>query len=68
MKSRSAVVLVATFMVLAFSVSTRVKAFNAGPPKVSIASLEHSFGTVKPGTPLTFSFKVKNEHSPIAYL
>jgi len=29
-------------------------------PKLAITSLEHSFGTVKPGTPLNFTFKVKN--------
>jgi hypothetical protein len=26
-----------------------------------IASPEHSFGAVKPGTPLTYTFKIKNE-------
>ncbi|HEV8486768.1 MAG TPA: DUF1573 domain-containing protein [Blastocatellia bacterium] len=61
MKSRTAVVLVPIFMVLAFSVSARVKAFHAGPPRLAIASLEHSFGSVKPGTPLTYTFKIKNE-------
>jgi len=30
-------------------------------PKLMIASLEHSFGAVKPGTPLTFSFQVRND-------
>ena len=59
MKSRTAVV-VSVFMVLAFSVSARVKAFHAGPPKLAIASLEHSFGSVKPGQPLTYTFKIKN--------
>ncbi len=34
----------------------------AGPaPKVVIESLEHQFGNVKPGTPLTYTFKVKNK-------
>ena len=61
MKSRIAVVLVSIFMMLAFSVSARVKAFHTGPPKLAIASLEHSFGTVKPGTPLSYTFKIKNE-------
>ena len=60
MKSRTAVVVVSVFMVLAFSVSARVKAFHAGPPKLAIASLEHSFGSVKPGQPLTYTFKIKN--------
>lgn len=60
MKSRTAVVLVPLFMFLALSVSAGVKAFSAGP-RLAIASLEHSFGTVKPGTPLSFTFKIKNE-------
>jgi len=60
MKSRKAVVLVPIFMILALSVSARVKAFSAGP-RLAIASLEHSFGTVKPGTPLSYTFKIKNE-------
>jgi archaellum component FlaG (FlaF/FlaG flagellin family) len=29
-------------------------------PECSIASTEHSFGAVKPGTPLTYSFVIKN--------
>ena len=31
-----------------------------GAPKLVIASMEHSFGNVKAGTPLKYSFKVKN--------
>ena len=34
---------------------------TAEAPNLVIASLEHSFGTVKPGTPLTFAFQIKNE-------
>jgi hypothetical protein len=30
-------------------------------PKLAINSFEHSFGTIKPGTPLNFTFKVKNQ-------
>ncbi len=30
-------------------------------PKLVIASPEHAFGKVKPGTPLTHTFKVRNE-------
>lgn len=30
-------------------------------PKMTISSLEHSFGVVKPGTPLTYTFKIGNE-------
>ncbi len=33
----------------------------ANGPKVAIASMEHSFGTVKAGTPLKYSFVIKNE-------
>jgi hypothetical protein len=29
-------------------------------PKLAMVSFEHSFGTVKPGTPLKFTFRVKN--------
>jgi hypothetical protein len=33
-----------------------------GPsPKVEIAALEHEFGKVKPGTPLTYTFKIQNK-------
>ncbi|MEP7273582.1 MAG: DUF1573 domain-containing protein [Acidobacteriota bacterium] len=31
------------------------------PPHLTIESMEHSFGKVKPGTPLRFSFVVNNE-------
>jgi len=31
-----------------------------GSPKLSIPALEHSFGSVKAGTPLTYSFEIKN--------
>jgi hypothetical protein len=41
----------------AFSVSAQ----NSGTPRLSIPSLEHSFGSVKAGTPLTYSFEIKNE-------
>ena len=30
-------------------------------PKAVIAALEHDFGKIKPGTPLTYTFTVKNE-------
>jgi hypothetical protein len=30
-------------------------------PRLAITSLEHSFGIVKPGTPLSFTFKVSNQ-------
>jgi hypothetical protein len=34
---------------------------DAGSPKLTMDSVVHDFGTVVSGTPLTFTFKVKNE-------
>lgn len=56
MKSRTAFV-VLSLMIFVFSVSAQ----DGGKPKLSIPSLEHSFGSVKAGTPLTYSFQIKNE-------
>ncbi len=57
MKSGRAFAAVAFLLMFAFSVSAQ----NSGTPKLSIPSLEHSFGSVKAGTPLTYSFEIKNE-------
>ena len=57
MKSRSAFAAVAFLLMFVFSVSAQ----SPATPKVSIKSLEHSFGEVKAGTPLTYSFVIKNE-------
>ena len=38
-----------------------VSAQDNAKPKLSIPSLEHSFGSLKAGTPLTYSFQIKNE-------
>ena len=57
MKSRSAFAAAAFLLMFVFSVSAQ----NAATPKMSIPSLEHSFGSVKAGTPLTYSFVIKNE-------
>jgi len=57
MRSRSVFVAVAFLLTLVFSVSAQ----NPAAPKLSIPSLEHSFGSVKAGTPLTYSFEIKNE-------
>lgn len=48
---------VLSLMIFVFSVSAQ----DAGKPKLSIPSLEHSFGSVKAGTPLSYSFQIKNE-------
>ncbi|HET9529564.1 MAG TPA: hypothetical protein VFQ92_04385 [Blastocatellia bacterium] len=34
-----------------------------GSPRLVIASFTHDFGEVKPGTPLKYSFKIRNEGS-----
>jgi len=57
MKSRTVFVAVAFMLMSVFSVSAQ----DAGKPKLSIPSLEHSFGSVKAGTPTTYSFEIKNE-------
>ena len=56
MKSRTAFVVLSLLM-FAFSVSAQ----DGGKPRLSISSLEHSFGSVKAGTPLTYVFQIKNE-------
>lgn len=57
MKSKTAFAAIASLLLLVFSVSAQ----DVGKPKVSIPSLEHSFGSVKAGTPLTYSFEIKND-------
>jgi hypothetical protein len=57
MKSRTAVVAVAFLLMVAFSASAQ----ESGKPKLSIPSVEHSFGSVKAGTPIVYSFEIKNE-------
>lgn len=34
-----------------------------GTPKLAIAQTSHDFGEIKAGTPLKYSFKIKNEGS-----
>ena len=60
MKSTLTIVLFALLMVSAFSVAASENP-QPGGPKLVIASLEHSFGKVKPGTPLTYTFTIKNQ-------
>ncbi len=59
MKSRIAFVVLALLVLSAFSVSAQDT--SVGSPRLVTASLEHSFGAVKPGTPLTYTFQIKNE-------
>jgi len=60
MRSKLTLVLFALLLVPAFSVAARENP-QPGSPKLVIASLEHSFGTVKAGEPLSYTFTIKNE-------
>lgn len=62
-KSLRMVVGIALVLALAISaVAQETQATtDAGSPKLTIDSVVHDFGTVVSGTPLTFTFKVKNE-------
>lgn len=60
MKLRTMFALLVLSTMLAFSVFANNES-PAGGPRVAIKSLEHSFGAVKPGTPLKYTFEVKNE-------
>ena len=57
MKSRTSFVVLSLLLVFVFSAAAQ----EAGKPRLSIPSLEHSFGSVKAGTPLNYSFEIKNE-------
>ena len=59
MKSRTAFVVLA--LVVMFALSAAAQESPVGSPRLVTASLEHSFGAVKPGTPLTYTFQIKNE-------
>jgi hypothetical protein len=50
-----------TPMVSAMAGGNQPAPLAGGAPKLVIAALEHSFGNVKAGTPLKYSFKIKNE-------
>jgi uncharacterized protein DUF1573 len=56
MKSRSAFVVLSLLLLFVFSVSAQ----DSGKATLSIPALEHSFGSVKAGTPLNYSFEIKN--------
>ena len=52
-------ILAAASVVLATGKPARPE--GEGKPELSIAAMDHSFGTVKAGTPLTYSFVLKNK-------
>jgi len=57
MKLRTGLAVLSLLSIFVFAVSAQ----DGGHPALSIPSLEHSFGSVKAGTPLTYSFQIKNE-------
>jgi hypothetical protein len=62
LRPKATLALLPLLLLSVFAVTTDQKAAaNVAKPKLVIESLEHSFGTVKPGTPLTFTFKVANQ-------
>jgi hypothetical protein len=58
MRSKAVVSLIVFVAVATLSIT---EAAAPPGPKLVIASMEHSFGEVKPGTPLKYTFKLKNE-------
>lgn len=63
MKSKLRLALSLCIFVFVFSVAVqqnKAVASSGAGPKASIATLEHSFGVVKPGTPLNHKFEIKN--------
>lgn len=57
MKSKFTLALLLFTLVLAFPATARY----AAKPKMTISAIEHSFGEVKPGTPLSYTFKIGNQ-------
>ena len=62
MKTEGTLMLLASSLGM-FSIITLDQPAKASPagPKLVIAAQEHSFGNVKPGTPLTHTFKIRND-------
>lgn len=57
----SVLILMAVVLAITAITKSSAKSSEADQPKLVMDSLEHSFGAVKAGTPLNFTFKVKNE-------
>ena len=60
MRSKVALTVLSMILLFTFSVVAKEKKGSAGTPKLVMAEQDHYFGAVKPGTPLTYSFMVKN--------
>lgn len=65
MRLKATIALLPILLLLVFAVTAQQKVAatttTAAKPKLAIESVEHSFGTVKPGTPLTYTFKIANQ-------
>jgi Protein of unknown function (DUF1573) len=59
MKSRTIFVVLGLLTLFALTASAQES--STGAPRMATASLEHSFGSVTPGTPLKYTFQIKNE-------
>lgn len=60
MKSKLALTVLSMILIFTFSVGAKENNSNAAAPKLSLASPDHYFGSVKPGTPLKHDFVLKN--------
>jgi Protein of unknown function (DUF1573) len=56
-----ALILVAAVAVVTAQKKATNNAPETGQPKLVMDSFEHSFGTIKAGTPLNHTFKIKND-------
>jgi hypothetical protein len=56
-----ALILVTAVVVVAAQKKATNNTPETGQPKLAMDSFEHSFGTIKAGTPLNHTFKVKND-------
>src|SRR5262249_28090274 len=62
MKSKATLTLFASLLLMAatYAPIQFTQAATTGGPKLMIESLEHTFGKIPPGTPLTYTFKGRN--------
>jgi len=63
MKLRTTVFALAFLLSLSWlaAAQEKPKQPQSGTPKLVMASFKHDLGEIKPGDPLTYTFKVKNE-------
>jgi hypothetical protein len=61
MRIITALVLALLFAIPAAAQEKQAPNQGGGAPKLVIAEVVHDFGEVKAGTPLRYSFKIKNE-------